>query len=230
MPFLRSPESSRLSSFNDLPGLLFLSSCNTQTEWIKKEHHTDIHKKNPSQTQCKPTHKYTHKNVIYSTRWQKPRIILALECIGFFHKVIFFTEHNLKSNSMILILIDYFCLSVTLTLTLKLRKQWLIRHSQAKVFRKTLCHLLGCGEVGAVRACGAVFGGGATGNVVRVRQRPPLHLSKHTLLVQQGLKEPCVAVELHQVIDLKGWKGRKEGNQWVTEKCRKEKTSSQKER
>lgn len=80
-----------------------------------------------------------------------------------------------------------------------------------------LRHLLGCGKVGAVRASGAVFGGGATGNVVRVRQRPPLHLSKHTLLVQQGLKEPCVAVKLHQVIDLKGV-NRKERNYSVGDK------------
>lgn len=71
------------------------------------------------------------------------------------------------------------------------------RHSQVEVSGETLRYLLGCGEVGAVGARGAVFGGGATGNVVGVRQGPPLHLSQHTLLVQQGFKEPCVAVELH---------------------------------
>lgn len=39
-----------------------------------------------------------------------------------------------------------------------------------------LCYLLRCGEVRAVRAGGAVFGGGAAGYVVGVRQGPPLHL------------------------------------------------------
>ena len=71
-----------------------------------------------------------------------------------------------------------------------------------------LCYLFGCGEVGAVGARGAVFGGGAAGNVVGVRQGPALHLGQHTLLEQQGLEEACVAVELHQVIDLKGGKRR----------------------
>lgn len=64
-------------------------------------------------------------------------------------------------------------------------------------------YLLGCGEVGAVRASGAVFRGGTAGDMVGVRQGPPLHLCQHTLLVEQGLEEPCVAVELHQVEDLK---------------------------
>lgn len=54
-----------------------------------------------------------------------------------------------------------------------------------------------------------MFGCGAAGDVVRVRQGPPLHLGQHTLLVQQRLEEPRVAVELHQVEDLKGRKGRK---------------------
>lgn len=67
-----------------------------------------------------------------------------------------------------------------------------------------LCYLLGCGQVGAVGAGGAMFGGGAVGDVVRVRQGPPLHLRQHALLVQQRLEEPCVAVKLHQVEDLKG--------------------------
>lgn len=48
-----------------------------------------------------------------------------------------------------------------------------------------------------------MFGGGAAGYVVRVRQGPPLHLRQHALLVQQRLKETRVAVELHQVEDLK---------------------------
>ena len=82
-----------------------------------------------------------------------------------------------------------------------------------------LCYLLGCGQVGAVGAGGAVFGGGAAGDVVRVRQGPPLHLRQHALLVQQRLEEPRVAVELHQVEDLKGWKGRKGV---INRKCRKE--------
>ncbi len=67
-----------------------------------------------------------------------------------------------------------------------------------------LFYLLGCGEVRAVRAGGAVFGSRAAGDVVGVRQRPPLHLCQHTLPVQQRLQESCVAVELHQVEDLKG--------------------------
>lgn len=65
-------------------------------------------------------------------------------------------------------------------------------------------YLLGCGEVGAVGAGGAVFGGGAAGDVIRVRQGPALHLRQHALLVQQRLEEPRVAVELHKVEDLKG--------------------------
>lgn len=71
-----------------------------------------------------------------------------------------------------------------------------------------LCYLLGCGEVGAVRAGGAMFGGGAAGDVVRVRQRSTLHLSQHALLVQQRLEEACVAVKLHQVEDLRKRKER----------------------
>ena len=55
-----------------------------------------------------------------------------------------------------------------------------------------------------------MFRGGTAGDVVGVRQGPPLHLCQHTLLVEQGLEEPRVAVELHQVEDLKkGGKGRK---------------------
>lgn len=69
----------------------------------------------------------------------------------------------------------------------------------------TVRHLLGCGKVGAVGARGAVFGGGARGDLVGVRQGPPLHFSQHALLVQQGFQEPSVAVELHQVIDLGVW-------------------------
>lgn len=65
------------------------------------------------------------------------------------------------------------------------------------MFGEALLYLLGCGEVGAVGARGAVFGGGTTGNVVGVGQGPPLHLSQHALLVQQGFKEASVAVELH---------------------------------
>lgn len=64
-------------------------------------------------------------------------------------------------------------------------------------------YLLGGGEVRAVRARGAVFGGGAGGNLVGVRQGPSLHLSQHALLVQQRLEEAGVAVELHQVVDLR---------------------------
>lgn len=60
-----------------------------------------------------------------------------------------------------------------------------------------MCYLLGCGEVGAVRASGAVFGGGTAGDVVRVRQGPALHFCQHTLLVQQRLEEARVAVKLH---------------------------------
>ena len=82
------------------------------------------------------------------------------------------------------------------------------KHSQPCV----LCYLLGRGEVGAVGACGAVFGGGAAGDVVRVRQRPALHLRQHTLLVEQRLEEPCVAVKLHQVEDLQ--KRKEIINQW----------------
>lgn len=81
-----------------------------------------------------------------------------------------------------------------------------------------LCYLFGCGEVGAVGARGAVFGGGAAGNVVGVRQGPALHLSQHTLLEQQGLEEACVAVEFHQVIDLKGGKRRERNNDMLTTK------------
>lgn len=65
-------------------------------------------------------------------------------------------------------------------------------------------YLLGGGEVGAVRARGAVFGGGAGRNLVGIRQRPTLHLSQHALLVQQRLEEAGVAVKLHQVVDLRG--------------------------
>lgn len=65
------------------------------------------------------------------------------------------------------------------------------------------CYLLGCGEVRAVRSGGAVFGGGATGNVEGVRQGPALHLSQHARLVEERLEEARVAVELHQVIDLR---------------------------
>lgn len=64
-------------------------------------------------------------------------------------------------------------------------------------------YLLGGGEVGAVGARGAVFGGGAGGDLVGVRQGPPLHLGQHALLVQQRLEEAGVAVELHQVVDLR---------------------------
>lgn len=64
-------------------------------------------------------------------------------------------------------------------------------------------HLLGGGDVGAVGARGAVFGGGAGGNLVGVRQGPSLHLSQHALLVQQRLEEAGVAVKLHQVVDLR---------------------------
>lgn len=67
-----------------------------------------------------------------------------------------------------------------------------------------LCYLLGSGEIGAVGASGAVFGVGAAGDVVRVRQWPTLHFCQHALLVQKRLEEPSVAVELHQVEDLKG--------------------------
>ncbi len=73
-----------------------------------------------------------------------------------------------------------------------------------------MIYLLGCGEVGAVGAGGAVFGSRAAGDVVGVRQGPPLHLCQHTLPVQQRLEEACVAVELHQVEDLKGREKRKD--------------------
>lgn len=67
-----------------------------------------------------------------------------------------------------------------------------------------LNYLLGCREVGAVRASGAVFGGGAAWDVVRIRQWSALNLCQHTLLVQQRLEKPCVTVKLHQVENLKG--------------------------
>lgn len=67
-----------------------------------------------------------------------------------------------------------------------------------------LFYLLGGGEVGAVGASGAVFGGRTAGDVVRVGQGPALHFCQHTLLVQQRLEEACVAVKLHEVEDLKG--------------------------
>lgn len=54
-----------------------------------------------------------------------------------------------------------------------------------------------------------MLGGGAAWDVIRIRQRPPLHLCEHALLVQQRLQETRVAVKLHQVEDLKesgGWK------------------------
>lgn len=73
-----------------------------------------------------------------------------------------------------------------------------------------MLYLLRGGEVGAVGACGAVFGGGAGGNLVGVRQRPSLHLSQHALLVQQRLEEAGVAVELHQVVDLRVTKSQRQ--------------------
>ena len=80
-----------------------------------------------------------------------------------------------------------------------------------------LNYLLRCGEVGAVGARGTVFGSGAAGDVIRIRQRPALHLCQHTLLVQQRLEEPCVAVELHEVEDLNGRIERKskEKEEWM---------------
>lgn len=64
-------------------------------------------------------------------------------------------------------------------------------------------HLFGSGEGGAVGA-GAVFGGrGAARDLEGLRQRLTLHLSTQTLLVERGLEEPRVAVELHQVEDLR---------------------------
>lgn len=80
------------------------------------------------------------------------------------------------------------------------------------IFLKSCCcYLLGRGEVGAVRTGGAVLGGGAAGDVVRVRQRPALHLCQHTLLVQTRLEEPRVAVKLHQVKNLNEGKKRFSG-------------------
>lgn len=67
-------------------------------------------------------------------------------------------------------------------------------------------HLLGRGRVGVVRA-GAVLGGGAAGDLLRVGQRAALHLRQDALLVQRGFQEPRVAVELHQVENLLGRHG-----------------------
>lgn len=75
-------------------------------------------------------------------------------------------------------------------------------------------YLLGGGDVGAVGARGAVFGGGAGWNLVGVRQGPSLHLSQHALLVQQRLEEAGVAVKLHQVVDLRGPETRTEVDGW----------------
>ena len=73
-------------------------------------------------------------------------------------------------------------------------------------------HLFGRGEGGAVGA-GAVLGrGGAAGDLVGVWQRAALHLRQHTLLVQSGLEEAGVAVELHQVKDLQGGGQAREGD------------------
>lgn len=61
-------------------------------------------------------------------------------------------------------------------------------------------YLFGRGEGGAV---GAVFGGGGTaGHLVGVGQGSSLHFSQHALLVERGLEEACIAVELHQIEDL----------------------------
>lgn len=49
-----------------------------------------------------------------------------------------------------------------------------------------------------------MFGGCRTaGDLVGVRQGLTIHLSAQTLLVEGGLQEPRVAVELHQVKDLR---------------------------
>lgn len=74
---------------------------------------------------------------------------------------------------------------------------------------RAVLDLLGRGEVGAVGAGGAVLGGGAAGDVIRIGERPALHLRHHALLVQQGLQEAGVAVELHQVENLKRRQARK---------------------
>lgn len=47
-----------------------------------------------------------------------------------------------------------------------------------------------------------MFGRGTAGDVVRVWKRTALHLSQHTLLIQEGLQEACITVKLHQVKDL----------------------------
>lgn len=70
--------------------------------------------------------------------------------------------------------------------------------------------LLGRREVGAVRAGGAVLGGGAARDVIWIGERPALHLRQHALLVQQRLQEAGVAVELHQVENLKRAQARKD--------------------
>ncbi len=49
-----------------------------------------------------------------------------------------------------------------------------------------VCYLFRCREVGAIRAC-AMFGRGATGDMVGVWKRTSLHLCKHTFLIQVGL-------------------------------------------
>lgn len=137
MPFLRSPESSRLSSFSDLPDLLFLSSCDGDEKKKKKR-------------------KLEAGN---EQRNRSARMLAPLIFTGSSHAT---PEDRGRSR-----------------------------------------YLLGRGEVGAVRSRGAVLGGGAAGNVVGVWQGPALHLGQHALLVQERLEETCVAVKLHQVIDLR---------------------------
>ena len=83
--------------------------------------------------------------------------------------------------------------------------------------RQAATYLFRRGEVRSVGAGTVLGGGGAAGDLVRVGQRAALHLGQHALLVQRGLEEPGVAVELHQVEDLqreKRGKKRKSGERW----------------
>ena len=73
-------------------------------------------------------------------------------------------------------------------------------------------------------------GGGAAGDLVRVGQRAALHLSQHTLLVQRGLEEPGVAVELHQVKDLQREIGRERERERESKRGEKERLRGEKER
>lgn len=64
-------------------------------------------------------------------------------------------------------------------------------------------HLFWRGHVGVVRA-DAVLGGRAAGHLLGVGEGAALHLRQDALLVQRGLQEARVAVELHQVENLRG--------------------------